>query len=167
MVEKKTKTKAKKRGRPAKKKAVKKEVTVAKQVKKPVVKRTHLFAVGRRKCAVARVRFNKVGEPLILINNKDYKEFFPVPDYRKIVEKPLELVNQLNKHNITIKVQGGGLRSQAISCQLGIARIIAAAEPELRKILKKEKLLRRDARVKERKKYGLKRARRAPQWAKR
>ncbi|MFH1597686.1 MAG: 30S ribosomal protein S9 [Patescibacteria group bacterium] len=140
------------------------EVKVA---KKPKTRKSYSFAVGRRKCSIARVRIHKSGEAKIVINEKDYKEYFPELSCWKILEKPLSLTDNLGKLNITIKVRGGGKIGQAGSCSLGIARLLAAESPANRKVLKTEKLLRRDARVKERKKYGLKRARKAPQWAKR
>lgn len=93
--------------------------------------------------------------------------YFPTHVFRQRVLQPLVLTGRDTVANITVKVAGGGKRGQADAVCLGIARVLTATAPELRSTLKKNGLLRRDARVKERKKYGLKRARRAPQWQKR
>lgn len=129
--------------------------------------RTYWYAVGRRKSSVARVRLHKKGDPQILINQKPYQEYFNSFILQKLLEAPLSHVELLGKVSITVKVHGGGIRGQAESVRHGIARTLLLLNPESRTVLKRAGFLKRDARVKERKKYGLKRARRAPQWSKR
>ncbi|MBI3956656.1 MAG: 30S ribosomal protein S9 [Candidatus Kerfeldbacteria bacterium] len=168
-----TKKPTKPRG--AKVKAAPKKRAPAKTPKKPVaeavaapapVRRTYLFAVGRRKTAVARIRLYSKGSGQITVNEKPFDAYFPLPIWQRIVRKPLELTGY-TKGDISIKVAGGGVQSQAESARHGIARALLLVDPAFRKVLKPMGLLTRDARVKERKKYGLKRARRAPQWQKR
>lgn len=131
------------------------------------VKRTYLFALGRRKTSIARIRYTRKGNSQILVNNKDYKIYFPSFEFQKIVTEPLEKINYKDYGSFSVKVTGGGKRGQAESTRLGLARILILLEPAWRKILKAEGLLTRDPREKERKKFGLKGARRAPQWQKR
>lgn len=131
------------------------------------VKTTYVYAVGRRKSAVARVRLHPDGTAGIVVNGMPYTSYFPTQVFQQRVLQPLILTGRDTGANITVKVAGGGKRGQADAVCLGIARALTATAPELRSTLKKNGLLRRDARVKERKKYGLKRARRAPQWQKR
>lgn len=153
----------KKRGRPRRKEAKPKAELPS---KKSAVKREYFFAVGRRKEAVARVRYYQKGEGTIIINSQKLEDYFPTFSLQKIVQMPLE-VSKIKTGNITAKITGGGKRGQAESLRLGIARVLEKFDANLRGELKRAGLLRRDARVKERKKYGLKRARRAPQWQKR
>lgn len=149
------------------KKATKaKKDTPAKTAAKKV-KRTYLYACGRRKCAVARVRYYKKGEGEIIINDKEMKEHLPSKEMQMIVVAPLEALKHEGKWKITIKVTGGGKRSQVDAIRLGVARVLVVLDAENKKELKAYKYLTRDPRVKERKKYGLKGARRAPQWSKR
>lgn len=124
--------------------------------------------IGRRKSAVARVRIlpEKANSLKISINGKDYKEYFPYFEWQNIILKPLKTVG-VDKLSISIKVQGGGPKGQANAVSHGIARVLLQSNEELRTTLRKEGLLTRDARIKERKKPGLKKARRAPQWSKR
>ena len=152
----------KKRGRPKKTTITEKAVVP----KKKVIKRDYLFAVGRRKQAVARVRLYQKKSGDMEVNGAKMETYFPTENFQKIVRMPLELVG-LNPGLFTIKVVGGGKHGQAESVRLGIARMLVKIDPELRTQLKKAGFLKRDPRVKERKKYGLKKARRAPQWAKR
>lgn len=130
-------------------------------------KRTYLYAVGRRKTAVARVRYYKKGEGEVTVNEKDSDTYFDTSELRAIAKSPLKLTNLLNTGAVTVKVVGGGKKSQAESVRLGIARVLLQVDPELKLDLKKAGYLTRDSRKKERKKPGLKRARRAPQWSKR
>ncbi|OGK11050.1 MAG: 30S ribosomal protein S9 [Candidatus Riflebacteria bacterium GWC2_50_8] len=130
------------------------------------MRRTYLFAVGRRKTAIARVRLYQNGTGAITVNGKAFAEYFPLQTWQTIVKQPLEL-SGYTRGDFSVKVGGGGVQSQAESVRHGISRVLLLADPELRKTLKPAGLLTRDARVKERKKYGLKRARRAPQWQKR
>lgn len=123
-------------------------------------------AVGRRKTAIARVRlYTKRKE--ILINNRDYKQYFPLLRWQKIIEAPFEKMKILGKFGATIKVKGGGLNAQAEAIRLGIARALVKFNPDFKKRLRRAGFLTRDSRMVERKKYGLKKARRAPQWSKR
>lgn len=131
------------------------------------VRRNYLYAVGRRKNATARVRFHKKGEGEIIVNEKKYTEYFPTAILQKIVTEPLNKANYKLTGNITIKVQGGGKKGQAESVRHGIARVLLKIDESFKNSLKKAGLLTRDARKKERKKPGLKKARRAPQWSKR
>ncbi len=153
----------KKRGRPRKKVA---DQQVEAPKKKKVVRRDYLFAVGRRKQSVARVRLYQKKQGDMEVNDKKMEDYFQTQNLQKIVKMPLELIS-MNPGRITIKVVGGGKHGQAESVRLGIARVLEKYNPEFRLQLKKAGFLRRDPRVKERKKYGLKKARRAPQWAKR
>ena len=128
--------------------------------------RKFIYKIGRRKESSARVKlFSGTGE--IKINNKDYKQYFPTFELQQTIESPLVLVGQRDKCNIQVKVSGGGIRGQAEAIRLGIARCLKQRNIMFRIPLKKAGFLTRDSREKERKKYGLKRARRAPQWQKR
>lgn len=110
-------------------------------------------AVGRRKEAVAKVRVSP-GNSQIMVNGKPIGEYFRGPVLQKIYSKPLEITKTLGKYAISIKVEGGGQVSQLGAVTFGIARAIAKIDPDLRTILKREGFLTRDARVKERRKYG-------------
>jgi len=150
------------------KRAVKKIEIPVKAVIKITKKLPYIFAVGRRKTAIARVRLHaKDSRGDIQINEKDYKEIFPDFEFQKIIEEPLKKVNLFGKYFISIKVRGGGKRGQAEAVRHGIARAILKLDESLKKTLRSAGYLTRDSRKKERKKPGLKRARRAPQWAKR
>lgn len=126
-----------------------------------------IATVGRRKEAVARVRLYAKGSGQITINNLELQKYFQTYDYQLIVMQPLKLVGLEAKVDIQVKVSGGGKTGQAEAVRHGIARAILLLEPELRKNLRTAGFLTRDSRVKERKKYGLKKARRAPQFSKR
>ncbi len=131
-------------------------------------RRDYLYATGKRKSAIARIRiYPRKTDKVILINDKKLNEYFPTVELQNIVISPLKKLDLLNKYYITIKVIGGGYKSQAESVRHGISRILVSINSDYRKTLKGEGLLTRDSRKKERKKPGLKRARRAPQWAKR
>ena len=131
------------------------------------VKHEYLYAVGRRKEAIARVRWYPQEAYEIIVNDKPLNEYFPTPEYQRTVQQPLVLTQHDKLGKITARVQSGGKQGQADSVRLGIARILVKYDADLRLTLKQAGFLRRDPRVKERKKYGLKRARRAPQWQKR
>lgn len=121
---------------------------------------------GSRKTSGARVRISPKNSG-ILINGKDYKQYFKNQKYQEIVESPLEAVKGDEKFGVSVIVSGGGLTGQAEAIRHGIARALVKYSEELRKKLRKFGYMTRDARMVERKKYGLKKARRAPQWAKR
>ena len=123
-------------------------------------------ARGGRKTAVARVRLY-TKQKGFLVNEKDYKEYFKDPILQKEALQPLEAMNVLDKLGATVKVNGGGLAGQAEAVRQGIAKALTLFNPDFRKRLRRYGFLTRDSRMVERKKYGLKKARRAPQWAKR
>lgn len=123
-------------------------------------------AVGRRKEAVARVRLTP-GTGVITINEKPHTTYFKPLDIQEAVVNPLTLVDMRKKLDVSAKVEGGGFRGQAEAVRHGIARALIVLDPELKKTLRSAGFITRDPRVKERKKPGLKRARRAPQWQKR
>lgn len=123
-------------------------------------------AIGRRKTARARVRlYTKVGD--FMVNGRTYNSYFPTPELQKIVEDALQKMKLFGKFKILIKTSGGGMHAQAEAVRLGLARCLINFNPDFRKRLKRAGFLKRDPRMKERKKFGLKKARRAPQWAKR
>lgn len=125
------------------------------------------YAHGKRKTSVANVRLYPGGEGKIEINGKSAKDFFTVGTQMGTLKEPLKAVNMLNDFNITVQVRGGGTTGQAQAIRHGMAKGLVAFDPMLRSVLKKGGFLTRDSRKVERKKPGLKKARRAPQWAKR
>lgn len=135
--------------------------------KKTAKKKIQYWGTGRRKKAIARVRLIPNGEGSIIINNRPIDEFFSQDTQKTVVRQPLVLTNTVNKYDIFVNICGGGYTGQAGAIRHGIARALIVAEPELRGAVKKAGYLTRDPRTKERKKYGLKKARRAPQFSKR
>jgi len=121
---------------------------------------------GRRKSSIARVRLVE-GSGKITINGKDIDEFFGLETLKVIVKQPLTVTNTTDKYDVICSVQGGGFTGQAGAIRHGIARALNAANIEYRPALKSNGFLTRDPRMKERKKYGLKKARKAPQFSKR
>ncbi|HXA32806.1 MAG TPA: 30S ribosomal protein S9 [Acidimicrobiales bacterium] len=121
---------------------------------------------GRRKQAVARVRF-RPGDGTITVNKHKFEDYFTSATHRMIVTEPLRLTETAESWNIDVTIDGGGVSGQAGAFRLGIARALCAMDPEHRAALKKAGFLTRDAREKESKKYGLKKARKAPQYSKR
>ena len=124
------------------------------------------YGTGRRKSSVARV-FLTPGKGTITINKRDLDSYFGLETLKLVVRQPLTETNTTEKYDITVTVRGGGTTGQAGAIRHGIARALAKADEELRPTLKKAGFLTRDSRMKERKKYGLKAARRAPQFSKR
>ncbi len=124
------------------------------------------WGTGRRKKAIARVRLVP-GNGTIIINDRQFEDFFPNKTSRLIVQQPLELTSTIGRYDVICRVNGGGVTGQAGSVQLGIARALIKANPDLRPELKRAGFLTRDPRMKERKKYGLHKARKAPQYSKR
>ena len=129
-------------------------------------------AVGRRKRAVARVRLLTIkpfegDEGKITVNDKPYQQYFPTMELRQIAEASLRRLKSLNRFEIVARVKGGGIHAQAEALRHGVARVLVDFNADFRKKLKKVGYLKRDPREVERKKFGLKKARRAPQWAKR
>jgi small subunit ribosomal protein S9 len=125
----------------------------------------YIETVGRRKTAAARVRITPASKQAIVVNGKDYTEFFTITELQKDVVAPLKGIDQ--KFSITAVVKGGGVAAQAESVRHGIARALTEYDAALRGSLKKHGYLKRDPRTKERKKPGLKKARKRPQWSKR
>ena len=121
---------------------------------------------GRRKSAIARVRLYP-GSGTIIVNGRPFLEVFSRLGYQEQIRRPLFLTETLDKFNVQVKVEGGGISAWAGAVTLGIARALVRFDDGLRSTLRKAGLLTRDPRVKERKKYGLKRARKAPQYTKR
>ncbi len=128
---------------------------------KPLVQTT-----GRRKEAVARVRL-RPGSGLVKINGRPFEQFFPILTHRVAAIEPLRLTQTADVYDVDATLDGGGVSGQAGALRLGIARALVELDGELRPQLKKAGLLTRDAREKERRKYGLKKARKAPQYSKR
>ena len=124
------------------------------------------MATGRRKTSVARVRLIP-GSGKIVINERDIDDYFDYETLKVMVRQPLVLTDTLEKYDVIVNVHGGGFTGQAGAIRHGISRALINADEELKPILRKAGLLTRDARKKERKKYGLKKARRAPQFSKR
>ena len=128
--------------------------------------KVQFWGTGRRKKAVARVRL-VAGKGAIVVNKRELDNYFGLDTLKNIVRQPLELTDTLGKYDIHVNVQGGGFTGQAGAIRHGIARALTKADESLRPALKKAGFLTRDPRMKERKKYGLKAARRAPQFSKR
>ncbi|MDO4543426.1 MAG: 30S ribosomal protein S9 [Clostridia bacterium] len=128
--------------------------------------KTAFMATGRRKKSIARVRLLP-GSGTITINKRDLDNYFGLETLKMIVRAPLVLTNNVEKYDVLVNVYGGGTTGQAGAIRHGISRALLVAEPELRPALKKAGYLTRDPRMKERKKYGLHAARRAPQFSKR
>lgn len=124
------------------------------------------YGTGRRKNAVAKV-FLRPGEGKFIVNQKNIDEYFGRKSLEIIARQPLEVTGTLGRFDVIAKVLGGGVSGQAGAVRMGIARALMESDPNLRTVLKKSGFLTRDPRMKERRKYGLKKARRAPQYSKR
>ncbi|MBA3733034.1 30S ribosomal protein S9 [Patescibacteria group bacterium] len=127
----------------------------------------YIETVGRRKTSVARVRITPSAKTTFQVNDKELENYFPVKEMQNIVRQPLTEAAIPEKFKITAKIVGGGMHSQSEAMRHGIARALVEFSLELRKSLKKAGYLKRDPRAKERRKFGLKKARKAPQWSKR
>ena len=130
-------------------------------------KNPYMYGTGRRKSSVARVRVYPNGSGNITINGRDIEEYFGLETLKMVVRQPLNETNTLGKVDIIATVEGGGVSGQAGALRHGISRALLLVNPEYRAVLKKAGFLTRDPRMKERKKYGLHAARRAPQFSKR
>ena len=130
-------------------------------------KNPYKYGTGRRKSSVARVHLFENGTGSITINGRSIDEYFGLETLKMVVRQPLNATNTLGKVDIVATVEGGGVSGQAGALRHGITRALLQVNPEFRPILKKAGFLTRDPRMKERKKYGLKAARRAPQFSKR
>ncbi|EJP6472033.1 30S ribosomal protein S9 [Clostridium sp. FAM 1755] len=124
------------------------------------------FGTGRRKKSVARVRL-VAGDGKVIINNRDIENYFPIETLRVIVNQPLVLTETKDKYDVLVNVHGGGFTGQAGAVRHGISRALVKADENMKPSLKKAGFLTRDSRMTERKKYGLKKARRSPQFSKR
>jgi small subunit ribosomal protein S9 len=135
--------------------------------KKLVKTKEYIRAIGRRKTATAVVKLVKATKTSYTINGKDLTEYFPTADLKKVVTSAFETANSTQKFEVIITTRGSGIHSQAEACRHGISRCLIIFDKELHSVLKKAKMLKRDPRQKERRKFGLKKARKAPQWSKR
>ncbi len=129
-------------------------------------KQTYFYGTGRRKTAVAQVRLLP-GNGAIIINGTPYEELFPHLEQRRTILQPFLVTESIDKYNVVVKVAGGGISGQSGAISHGIARALIRADENLKPLLRQNGLLTRDSRIKERKKVGLKRARKAPQYTKR
>ena len=125
----------------------------------------YIEAIGRRKTSVARVRITPSTKTTILVNEKELETYFPIKEMQTIAKQSFAEVS--DKFKVTAHINGGGIHSQSEALRHGIARALINHKQELRKTLKKAGYLKRDPRAKERRKFGLKKARKAPQWSKR
>lgn len=159
---------------PTKEKAKKAHHEIKKEPALPKVKETsekgtgkYIYSTGGRKEANVQLKLFLDGKGKFLVNNKEYEKYFPYFEFQKIVTDPLEQLGLKGKFDIKVRVTGGGVRGQAEAIRYALSHALVKFNSEFRKTLKKIKFLSRDSRVKERKKFGLKKARRAPQWQKR
>lgn len=134
--------------------------------KKAEGQKTYIYATGKRKCAIARVRITP-GTGVITINNKPIDTFYSLETLKAIVTKPITVANTPEKYDVIATVKGGGFAASAGAIAHGISKALASTDSEVRTVIKRSGLLTRDSRVKERRKYGLKKARKAPQFSKR
>jgi small subunit ribosomal protein S9 len=152
------------------KKAVKEATVVKEAVVKVEKKEKYFYGLGRRKTSVAQVRlydYDKATDTDLLVNDKKFKDYFPIVTQQNSILTPLKAVGIYGKVKMTAKVSGGGITGQTEAVRLGIARALVAMNETFKKTLKDIDMLTRDSRKVERKKPGLKKARKAPQWAKR
>ena len=129
-------------------------------------KQSYFYGTGRRKTSVARVRL-MAGNGAIIVNGTPYEERFPSLENQRVILQPLLTTENLSKYNVVVKVEGGGITGQSGAIAHGISRALSRADERFEPVLRQNGLLTRDARAKERKKPGLKRARKAPQYTKR
>ena len=148
--------------------AEEKKVVAKKATKKiPANKNVEFTGTGRRKNSIARVRLMPNGKGQFTINKVNIEEYFNLGVYRLVANQAFEVTGTMGKYDVIVNVHGGGLSGQAGAIRHGIARALVKADESLKPEIKKAGFLTRDARVKERKKYGLKKARKAPQFSKR
>lgn len=126
----------------------------------------YIWGLGRRKTSVARVRIAP-GSGLVMINDRKVEEYFPVDRLQRLARKPLEVTETAARFDVFVNVDGGGVTGQVGACMLGISRALAKAEPAAEAALRRHGLMTRDSRMVERKKYGLRKARRGCQFSKR
>ncbi|MEK7152021.1 MAG: 30S ribosomal protein S9 [Patescibacteria group bacterium] len=130
-------------------------------------KSRYIEAVGRRKTAVARVRLTEAAKNQFVVNDRELNVYFPTGEMQEVVTESFSKSKVPAKFKVSAKITGGGIHAQAEAMRHGISRALVLFDEELRKKLKKAGFLKRDPRVKERRKFGLKKARKAPQWSKR
>ena len=147
--------------------AKKTKETKEKPVKSAAKSEEYFYGTGKRKSSVARVRLIKNGKGELTVNEKTGKDYFTISIHHEVINSPLKMTSLAKKFDLSVKVLGGGINSQAEAIRHGVARALLQYDESLRGTLKKAGFLTRDARIKERKKPGLKRARRAPQFSKR
>jgi len=135
--------------------------------KKSIKEKEYFRAIGRRKTSTAVVRLYKASKNSYNINGKDLTEYFKTADLKKIVTSVFETATPTEKFEVVVTTKGGGIHSQAEAVRHGISRALVLHDGEFRSVLKKAKMLKRDPRMVERKKFGLKKARKSPQWSKR
>lgn len=131
-----------------------------------MAKKEYIYATGKRKSSIARVNIIP-GTGKITINKKDINDFYALDSLKAIILKPFTVTNLMEKYDVVATVNGGGFAGQAGAVAHGISKALATTDPDVHTILKRNGLLTRDSRVKERRKYGLKKARKAPQFSKR
>lgn len=146
--------------------SVEKEETVKKVAKDKVADTKYVPAMGKRKTASASIRMHANGSGIITINGQTINDYFTTDYQKKVIDQPLKHTG-MKDMDFSILVKGGGKTAQADACRLGIAKLLIKLDPELRPTMRAKGWVTRDSRKKERKKPGLKRARRAPQWSKR
>ena len=129
-------------------------------------KQSYFYGTGRRKEAVARVRL-MAGNGAIIVNGTPYEERFPSLEHQRVITQPFLATESTDKYNVVVKVEGGGISGQSGAIAHGISRALVQADERFKPVLRQNGLLTRDARAKERKKPGLRRARKAPQYTKR
>ncbi len=134
--------------------------------KKANTERNFIYATGKRKSAIARVRITP-GTGIVTINKKELNEFYSLETLKAVVMRPFTVANMMEKYDVIATVKGGGFSAQAGAVAHGISKALATIDLDTRTSLKRAGLLTRDSRVKERRKYGLKKARKAPQFSKR
>lgn len=127
----------------------------------------YIETVGRRKTSIARVRLSEASKGTYIINDKELPVYFPTAELQRVINDPFVKTKLSIKFKVSAHIKGGGISSQAVALQHGISRALIEWDKELRGTLKKEGFLKRDPRAKERRKFGLKKARKAPQWSKR
>lgn len=135
--------------------------------KKTSTGKKYTEAIGRRKTATARVRISPAAKTSILVNDKDVNDYFPTVVMQKTVTSPFVTTDQKGHFSVSVHVNGGGISGQAAAVRHGISRALVIENEEDKTALKAAGFLKRDARAKERRKFGLKKARKAPQWSKR
>jgi small subunit ribosomal protein S9 len=136
-------------------------------MEKKATTKEYYRALGRRKTATAVVKIKKASKNSYTINGKDFTVYFPTPELKKIVTGAFETATPADKFEVIVTAQGGGSHAQAEAVRHGISRALVLFDADLRTTLKKAKMLKRDPRQVERKKFGLKKARKSPQWSKR